>query len=170
MLSNFFHNRSFFSDFDRTIDRLTHRMEHDFKEAFRPFEDTFGPLSLPFSNGNNNSDLIEAERLAKPFFDFPNFKSIFEQDIDIDKMTPLSIEDEAHTYYKMSVMTNQNGHVKTKTMEKEPGKEWQIKEEEYDRNNDKAIEQGLDNKEKLMAVDNEGEEGKEECQIEDNKF
>ena len=169
MLANFFPHRSIFSDFDRTFDRLRRRMEYDFREAFTPFEDFFAPPFSPFNRG-----FAEAERLLQPFFDSPNFNSLLE--LDVDKLTPPPIEDEEHTFYKMKVLTDHNGHVKTKTMEKEPGKEWQVRVEEYDRKTDKAIEQGKDNgnksitdEKKMMAVENEGKENKEEVQIESEK-
>jgi hypothetical protein len=47
--------------------------------------------------------------------------------------------DPEHTFYNMRSMVNDNGHVKVKTARKEPGKEWDVKEEEYD-GKGKAVE------------------------------
>jgi len=155
------HTGSIFSDMHRMFDRIRDEIENDFREAFRPLEEIehrSSPLSLlPFRDFTRPAlssstwidpfrELREAERLVKPFLDFKPL-----QDIDIDKLTPPKIEDEEHTYYKMKVLTDNNGHVKTKMMEKEPGKEWQVKTEEYDRPWARAIQ--TEKKEEVKAID-----------------
>jgi len=46
--------------------------------------------------------------------------------------------DTENSYYRMKIKTDDNGHVKVKTAEKEPGKDWDVHVEEYDKG--RAIE------------------------------
>jgi len=48
--------------------------------------------------------------------------------------------DEKNDYYRMKIRTDDNGHVKVKTIEKEPGKPEKVHVEEYDKGS-KALEQ-----------------------------
>jgi len=48
--------------------------------------------------------------------------------------------DPENSYYRMKIRTDDNGHVKVKTIEKEPGKPEKVQLEEFDRGN-AAIEQ-----------------------------
>jgi uncharacterized cupredoxin-like copper-binding protein len=52
-------------------------------------------------------------------------------------------------YYRMKIRTDDNGHVKVKTMEKEPNKDWEIHLEEYDRG--KPIQGGTTNQTKALG-------------------
>jgi len=54
---------------------------------------------------------------------------------------PPQIDDPEHTSYRMKVKVDDNGHVRLKTVEKEPGQDWDVHVEEYDRGDKKAIGQ-----------------------------
>jgi len=58
----------------------------------------------------------------------------------IEDLTP-KMQDEKNTYCRMRIRTDDNGHVKVKTMQKDPGSDWKVEVEEYDRGN-KPIEAG----------------------------
>jgi len=58
----------------------------------------------------------------------------------------LPIDDNA--YYKMKIRVDDNGHVKVKTAQKEPGKDWEVHVEEYNRG--KAI---ADDSRKMLEQD-----------------
>jgi len=57
-----------------------------------------------------------------------------------------------NTYYRMKQIVDNNGQVKVKTAVKEPGKEWNICVEEYNRDNANAIEQDKSQK-KVEALE-----------------
>lgn len=50
----------------------------------------------------------------------------------IENMTP-KMQDEKNMCYRMKIKTDDNGHVKVKTMQKDPGSDWKVEVEEYDR-------------------------------------
>jgi len=58
----------------------------------------------------------------------------------IEDMTP-KMQDEKNMCCRMMIKTDDNGHVKVKTMRKDPGSDWKVEVEEYDRGN-KAMESG----------------------------
>jgi len=58
----------------------------------------------------------------------------------VEDLSP-SVQDENNVYYRMKIRTDDNGHVKVKTLQKDPGSDWKVNVEEFDRGN-KAIEGG----------------------------
>lgn len=69
----------------------------------------------------------------------------------IEDMTP-KMQDEKNTYCRMRIKTDDNGHVKVKTMRKDPGSDWKVEVEEFDRGN-KPIESGSQKKSLGMQGD-----------------
>jgi len=59
----------------------------------------------------------------------------------IEDLQPSSIKPDERTSYKMMIKTDDNGHVKVKTMRKDPGSDWKVEVEEYDRGS-KSIKGG----------------------------
>lgn len=158
MLSTHTNTHSLIDEMDRAFDRMRREMDYQFREAFRPFQEFERHLSLPFTpyreperpledreperaldyHRGNERSLFPA--LPSYFREFERSFSDFKEFEDMDKLEPPKLEDEEHTYYKMKVMTNHNGHVKSKSMQKEPGKDWQVHMEEYYQDRNKAIE------------------------------
>jgi len=58
----------------------------------------------------------------------------------IEDMTP-KMQDDKNMCYRMMIRTDDNGHVKVKTMRKDPGMDWKVEVEEYDKGN-KSMEYG----------------------------
>ena len=58
---------------------------------------------------------------------------------DVLEHDPIPYDPE-HTTYRMKVKTDDNGHVKVKTVRKDPGSAWETHVEEFDKGN--AIEGG----------------------------
>ena len=93
----------------------------DFFGQRDPFEDTI----RPFLSGSSSVEDV-----------FENFKQKMEEEVkafeELEKNPP-QLEDPEHTSCFMKVMTNDNGHVKVKTIKKTPETEWETRTEEYDR-------------------------------------
>jgi len=68
-----------------------------------------------------------------------------------ENLTP-STQDEKNAYYRFKIKTDDNGHVRVKTMQKEPGSDWKVQVEEYDRGN-KPIESQKTSKQLLDKPD-----------------
>ena len=94
----------------------------DFFGQVTPFEDMISRIS-PFSSGSSSvHEMIE------------NFRKKMEEEVkafeELEKNPP-QLEDPEHTSCFMRVMTNDNGHVKVKTMKKTPETEWETRVDEY---------------------------------------
>jgi hypothetical protein len=72
--------------------------------------------------------------------------------------------DPDHTFYNMRIRVDDNGHVKVKTARKEPGKDWDVHIEEYDRGNDTRA---LDNSQKREGMTSIEQEKQDDVQIDD---
>lgn len=98
----------------------------DFFGELTPFEDMISRIS-PFSSGSSSVHGM-----------FENFRKKMEEEVkafeELEKNPP-QLEDPEHTSCYMRVLTNDNGHVKVKTMKKTPETEWETRTEEYDRRN-----------------------------------
>ena len=57
----------------------------------------------------------------------------------IEDMTPEKLGNDENAFYRMKIKTDDNGHVKVKTMQKDPGTDWKVEVEEYDKGS-KSIE------------------------------
>jgi len=98
----------------------------DFFGQTAPFGDMINRPS-PFSSGSSSVHDV-----------FDNFIQKMEQEMqafeELEKNPP-QLEDPEHTSCFMRVMTNDNGHVKVKTMKKTPETEWETHIDEYQRGN-----------------------------------
>ena len=50
------------------------------------------------------------------------------EDLSTDKLA-----NDPNSYCRMKIKTDDNGHVKVKTMQKDPGTDWDVEVEEYDK-------------------------------------
>lgn len=120
----------------------------DFFGQVAPFED-MNRIS-PFSSGSSSiSDMFEG------------FRKKMEEEVkafeELEKNPP-QLEDPEHTSCFMRVMTNDNGHVKVKTMKKTPETEWETRVDEY--------QPSLENKDNGEKVQIEDESEQKQQQIE----
>jgi frataxin-like iron-binding protein CyaY len=67
----------------------------------------------------------------------------------IEDLTP-SIRPDERSYYRMKIRTDDNGHVRVKTMQKDPGSDWKVEVEEYDRGDKKSLEQSKEKGQKQL--------------------
>ena len=72
-----------------------------------------------------------------------------------DVLEHQALEDPEHTSYFMKVKTNDNGHVRVKTIKKKPGSDWKTHVEEYYRGSP-AVE-GEKSQEKKAVEGSQGE-------------
>ena len=109
-------------------DLMAYDMERQFARSWSRAFDEFERQSLqPY------------RRYRDPFEELDSEFSRRFQEIEMESQNPPKIDKDANVYYKMIMKTDNNGEVKVKTMEKEPGSEWKVTTEEYKRG-DKAIE------------------------------
>jgi len=117
-----------------------------------PAKITEGSTSL--SEQSKNEPLKSAETTTQsldqysPLQDMQEFANSIKKDVeeilgtsfDLFELfeSTVSLHPE-NTWYRMYIRTNDNGHVKVKTVRKEPGKDWNVHVEEY---GGKHIEQG----------------------------
>jgi len=66
--------------------------------------------------------------------------------------------DTENSYYRMKIRTDDNGHVKVKTAEKEPGKDWDVHIEEYDKGKP-GLTQGTSNQPKALGQQEQQSQG-----------
>ena len=123
-----FRRDPFFSDF--------------FDSRMTPFDDMMSRIS-PFSSSGSIDDMFE------------NFKKKMDEEVkafeELEKNPP-KLEDPEHTSCFMKMMTNDNGHVKVKTLKKTPKTEWESRVEEYDRRNP-SLENNKKNGEDVQIED-----------------
>jgi len=99
----------------------------EFFNARSPFENlltSFDPSRVGFSSIQKLADRIRNDvekELNKSF-----------QVFDVEDYHPI-LTDPEHTSYYMRVKTDDNGHVRIKTIKKEPGSDWKTHVEEYQR-------------------------------------
>jgi len=117
----------------------------EFFRGVSPFESklsTFDPFRTGFSSiqGLANSIKDDVERELNRSFDT----------FDVMEHYPI-LTDPEHTSYYMRVKTDDNGHVRVKTIKKDPSSGWQTHVEEYSRG--KPTLKGQDKK-KTEALEN----------------
>jgi len=100
-----YNTNSIFGDMFPSFDRFERHLEDQFQEAFESIA-SIDDLSLPF-------DLESLD--------------------DLEDLAPPAIEDDEHTYCKMKILRDDNGHVKVKTFEKKPGSDWKVKTKKFER-------------------------------------
>jgi hypothetical protein len=102
------------------------------------------------TENKDNNQVSEIKESKKSLFGLPSWfdrPSWFERPLSllnkIEELPERMIqEDPEHAHYYKKEYINDNGHVKVKIMEKEPGKEWVVKEKEYAVKDRKAIKEG----------------------------
>jgi len=125
----------------------------DIDEFFRgtsPFDNLFGrfdPLSTGFNSIQSlaNSIKSDVERDLNRTFDT----------FDVVESHPI-LTDPEHTSYFMKMKTDDNGHVRVKTIKKTPGSDWKTHVEEYNRGRP-AVEG--ERKDQKKAVEGKGSQG-----------
>jgi len=135
-----------FGDWDTSID--------EFFRPRSPFDhmlSTFDPLRTGFGNIQSLADQIKADVEKDLNRTFETF--------DVMEHHPI-LTDPEHTSYYMRVKTDDNGHVRVKTIKKEPNSDWQTHVEEYNRGKP-AVENGKN----TAAIQNK----KDDVQIEEEK-
>lgn len=78
----------------------------------------------------------------------------------IENLTPENLPRDEKAFYRMMIKTDDNGHVKVKTIEKEPGKPEKVEVQEYDKGT-KSLEQGGQQQKPGMISGGTEEKGKE---------
>jgi len=101
----------------------------EFFRGSSPFDDlfnTFDPFRTGFSSIQRLADRIKSDVERELNRSFETFNVMEHHPI---------LTDPEHTSYYMRVKTDDNGHVRVKTVKKEPGSDWQTHVEEYQRGN-----------------------------------
>jgi len=149
-----------FSDWITNVD--------EFFNARSPFEsllNTFDPFRTGFSSIQNLANRIkkDVERELNRTFDT----------FDVMEHHPI-LTDPEHTSYYMRVKTDDNGHVRVKTIKKEPGTDWRTHVEEYYRGKpslegEKKKQESLESGRSKAEHSRIEQKGKEKMEIEKNQ-
>jgi len=145
-----------FSAWETVVDEFF-RGVSPFENKFRPFD----PFRTGFSSIQALADNIKRDVEREVNRHFRTF--------DVMESYPI-LTDPEHTSYFMRVKTDDNGHVRVKTIQKTPGSEWQTHVEEYNRGQPSLEGQEQEQK----ALDTEKKEGeikeRKEVEIQEESY
>jgi len=158
-----------FSDWETTVDQFF-RGKSPFDNMFASFD----PCCTGFSSIQSLADSIKRDVEKDLNRTFNTF--------DVVESHPI-LTDPKHTSYFMKVKTDDNGHVRVKTIKKAPGSDWQTHVEEYDRGQPRlegqskkgqALEgkegQALEGKGKGEKMETETEGRRKEAEIQEEPY
>ena len=151
-----------FSDWQTTID--------EFWRGASPFDNLlskFDPYRVGFNSIQGLADRIKKDVEKDLNRTFSTF--------DVTESHPI-LTDPEHTSYYMRVKTDDNGHVRVKTIKKNPGSDWQTHIEEYNRGKPSLEGQkgekgkALESKGGKMETEKEGRRQEKETMIQEEPY